>query len=434
MTIYRAEYVLPISGEPIPNGEVLVEGERIREVGPGIAERHPDAAVRDLGRAVLLPGFVNTHSHLEYTLSRNRYDALNLWDWINNVGFRRGQTPDPTLMLASARAGAAMCARSGMTCLGDSSFSGIAAQAMDEIGQRGIVYKELFGQSMGDGYLDRFAYVVDGVAELQQKVSSRLKIGLSPHTVYTTGVDVLKLCAQTCATLDTPVAIHLGETRTEADYTVHGKGPIADWRREIGYEPMVSGLRPARVLEKAGLLRRGVCLAHCVDLTQDEVELIGASGASVAHCPRSNGMLGAGAAPVVALREAGAVVGLGTDSAGSCGDLDFFEEMRSALRMHRAAAEDAGVLTAKDVLKMATADGAAALGVNDVGALEPGMRADMIAVDMGDMLPGEDLHLAVLSRSPKDVTMTMVDGNVILTDVDERMRELREAMERSGIA
>lgn len=429
-TIYRAEYVLPVSADPIVDGEVLVEDGRIGEVGTDVVAWHPDAAVCDLGRVVLLPGFVNAHSHIDYTMSRNRHDALNLWNWLARVGFRKGKVPGYDLILASARLGAAMCLRSGITCLGDCSFSGVAAEAMNELGLRGVVFREIFGQSMGEDYRPRFARALDEAREMQSAYGNAIRIGLSPHSVYTTNSEVLELCART----GLPIALHLSETRAEAEYTATGSGPIASLRRDSGYEPMASGKSPIDVVREAGLLREGVSLAHCVHLSEDDVALIAGSGSSVVHCPRSNARLGAGVAPIPELLEAGAVVGLGTDSAASCGELDFFDEMRFAVGVHRAVSEDAGVMLAKDVLEMATARGADALGVADTGRLGPGMRADMIAVDMCDILPGEDIHLALMSRSPADVRLVLVGGNPVEADVETHARELRDLMERAEIA
>jgi len=141
------------------------------------------------------------------------------------------------------------------------------------------------------------------------------------------------------------------------------------------------------------------------------------SGVGVAHCPRSNAYLGAGIAPVARLVVAGADVGIGTDSAGSSLRLDFFEEMRFALGLQRARAEDAAVLTAKDVLKLATIGGARSLGLADrIGTIEPGKRADMIAVDLSEMLSSENIWLAVVSRSPSDVRLVVVDGVEVVRD------------------
>jgi cytosine/adenosine deaminase-related metal-dependent hydrolase len=429
--IYRASHVLPMTDAgPSENAEVWVEDGRVRQVGQGIAAAHPNVGVRDLGRAALLPGFVNAHSHVEYTFSRGPRDGMSFWDWIESVGFRRDRTPPRELLAASARLGAALCAFSGVTCFGDCSYSGVAAEAIDALGARGVVFKELFGQSMGSDYPARVRSVLDEAQALRSRVSERVCIGISPHAVYTTNSDVFKLCAESCAELNMPVGVHVAETDAEAQYTVGGIGPIADLRRKQGYEPLITGLRPLGVLESAGLLREGTILAHCVDLTDDEIGLIAASGASVAHCPRSNAYLGAGVMRLGQMRQAGVRVGLGTDSAASCLTLDFFEEMRFAVGLHRASAKDAGALLAKDVLKLATAGGAEALGLGDqIGRLEAGMRADMIAVDLAAMLPGEDIHLAALSRTPADVKLRLVDGVEIEPGVEGSEAQLRELME-----
>jgi len=429
-----------MGGRTIENGEVVVRDGEIVAVGERTAHRHA-GEIRDLGDCVLLPGFVNAHSHIDYTMSRNRCDALNLWDWIDRVGFNKHRPPDLGIVADSARLGAAECALSGVTCLGDSSFTGVAAEAMDAVGLRGIVYLELFGQSAGDRYEQVFAEKLNTIDRIRERCSGLVALGLSPHAVYTSNLEVLRLCADSCAELNTPIAIHLAETAAEADYLMHGTGPIAEWRRRMGYEPMVSGMTPTVHVNKAGLLRQGVCLAHCVHLSDDDLGLIASSGASVAHCPRSNAYLGAGIAPVPKLLAAGVGVGLGTDSAGSCLRLDFFEEMRFSLAVHRAVAEDAAAITANTLLGLATIGGARALGLADlVGTLEPGKRADMIAVDTTGVLPGEDLALAVLSGSPADVVMTIVDGVELvrdrrLTRFDraECLARLKDSMTRMGI-
>lgn len=391
----------------IPGGEVLVRGGEIIAVGTGLAESYPGEGVRDLSACALMPGFVNAHSHIEPTFMRDRLDALNLWEWLEALGFRRDTSPPAELLRWSALLGAAECTCSGITCVGDSSFAGLSPEVLDEVGLRGIAYIEFFGQSAGDRYAEKFERKLRLVRELDERASDRITIGISPHSIYTSNRETLELCAG----LDMPVSLHIAETRAEVKYSVSGTGSIAEMRERMGYPPMVSGLSPVRYLSETGLLRPGTCLAHCVHVTPEEVEVIAGSGASVAHCARSNAYLGVGIAPLVRLLEADATVGLGTDSAASCGRLDFFEEMRFALALQRARAEDAGILTAKNVLNLATMGGAAALGLSDrIGSLEPGKRADMIAVDMGDMLPGADPWLAVISKSSADVRMTLVDG------------------------
>ncbi len=430
--IYRADYALPMDGsEPIQSCEIWVQNGRIRDIGQSIAKRHPQIPIYDLGCAVILPGFVNAHSHIEYTLSRNRHDALNLWQWLDAVGFRGQKRPTMEIITASARLGAAESAFSGITCTADSSFSGIAAYALDEIGVRGIVYKELFGQSMGDDYGRLFSDVIDDVRRLHYDTSDRINIGISPHSVYTSNIEVLRLCADA----GLPIAIHLAETPAEELYTLNGSGPLSDWRKSLGYDAPGGIGSPNQILKNAGLLREGVTLAHCVHVHKDEIAQIAESGAGVAHCPRSNAYLGAGIFPVRDFQFNGAKIGLGTDSSASCIRMDFFEEMRFALAIHRAQAQDAAALTAQSVLELATSGGATTLGLEDeIGQLKVGMRADMIAVDLVRSLPCEDIYLSVISKTPDDIVLRLVDGVNLEPQVDDRAGELRSLMEHNQIA
>ncbi len=436
--IYRAKYVLPMDGRVIENGEVLVRDGRIEAVYAGPENNHAGEPVTDLGACALLPGFVNAHSHLEPTMKRNCMDGLNLWDWLSGLGFRKDSSPDYELLRASAVLGASECARSGITCLGECSFSGAAVSAIEAVGLRGVVYRELFGQSMGTEYLARFNQVLDDVQNVQSGASGRLKIGISPHSIYTSNREVLKLCAETCTTLHIPVALHLAETMAESEYSLYGTGPVADMRHGFGYEPMVSGLAPVAYLEEVGLIREGVCLAHCVCVSEEEIKMIAAGGAGVAHCPRSNAFLGAGIAPLKDFTSAGVPVGLGTDSAASCMNMDFFEEMRFAIGLARAKAKEASIMMAKDVLALATTGGAKALGLlREVGSIEARKRADIIAVDVGDALPDEDVYLSVVSRSPSDVRLVLVDGVEVLrdghltkVDIAERRADLVRMLEK----
>ncbi len=427
--IYRADYALPMDGsEPVGSCEIWVQNGRIRDIGQNLSKRHPQIPIHDLGCAVMLPGFVNAHSHIEYSLSRNRYDALNLWQWLGAVGFRGQNRPTEQVITASARLGAAECAYSGITCAADSSFSGLAAYALDEIGLRGIVYKELFGQSMGENYERGFLSVLEDVRRLRSETSERIRIGISPHSVYTSNVEVLRLCAET----ELPVAIHLAETKAESLYTLDGTGPLSDWRRSLGYEAPGYQTSPGHILKEAGLLRNGVTLAHCVHVHEDEIAQIAASGAGVAHCPRSNSYLGAGIFPMREFCENGAKIGLGTDSVASCLKMDFFEEMRFALAIHRAQEQDAGTVTAKQILELATVGGATMLGLeNEIGQLKAGMRADMIVVDITDSLPNEDIYLSVISKSPDDIILRLVDGVTLTPAVADRAGELMSLMEQN---
>lgn len=432
--LYRAAYVLPMDGEVVRYGEVLVRDREISAVGKNLASQYPGEPITDLGNCVLLPGFVNSHCHLDYTFARNTVDGKNLWEWLESVAFNRSRKPDEQVVRLSAILGAGELALAGVTCVGDSSFTGLAADALESVGLRGVVYLEVFGQSAGVDYARLFEQKLSQVRELQKRCSKLIRVGISPHSVYTSNREILELCAQAVSDYGLPVSIHVAETWAEAEYLIGGTGPIAELRRRMGYEPMVARMRPVEYVRQIELLRPGVCLAHCVDLTRGEVELIATSGAGVAHCARSNAFLGCGIAPVSQLVQLGGKVGLGTDGAGTCGTLDFFEEMRFALALQRAHVKEASVLYARDVLKMATIGGACVLGLeNQVGTLEPGKSADLIAIDISDSLSTEDIWLAVLSCKPEDVRLVVVGGvevvrsgrlvNVELAEVKAELEE-----------
>ncbi|MGQ9455561.1 MAG: amidohydrolase family protein [Armatimonadota bacterium] len=434
--IYRSEYVLPIDGCVITHGEVLVREGRIAAVGSNLSKVYVDEPLTDLGKCALLPGFVNTHCHLDYTFTRNAFDGKNLWEWIESAAFNRARRPDIEVVRLSAILGAGELILTGVTCIADSSFTGAAVDAIEEVGQRGIVYLEIFGQSLGT---DRARFIDEKLAdvlELGNTCSSRIRIGISPHSVYSSDRETLELCAQRCVSAGIPVAIHASETWAEAEYLISGTGPVAELRRRMGYEPMVAGVRPISYLAQVGLLRAGVCLAHCVDLCEEEVELVACSGVGVAHCPGSNAFLGCGIAPVSELAKRGARVGIGTDSAGTRIRFDFFEEMRLALALQRVRTRDASSVSARDTVEWATRGGAEALGMgNLVGTLEPGKFADLIAVDLADVLPSEDIWLAVLSRCREDVRLVVIDGVELVRDgkllglsLSEVRRELEERL------
>lgn len=434
--IYRSRYVLPVDGRVITRGEVLVREGRIVAVGSDLSKIYVDEPVTDLGKCAILPGFVNAHCHLDYTFTRNVFDGKNLWEWIESAAFNRGRKPDLEMVRLSAILGAGELAITGVTCIADSSFTGVAANAIETVGQRGIVYLEIFGQSLGDERVRLLEEKLAAVSELEKTCSSRMRIGISPHSVYSSDRETLEFCAQRCVSSGIPVAIHAAETESETEYLTSGTGPIAELRRRMGYEPMVAGVRPVSYLSQVGLLRAGVCLAHCVDLCEEEVELVACSGVGVAHCPGSNAFLGCGIAPVSELARRGARVGIGTDGAGTHVRFDFFEEMRLALAFQRVRAQDASSVYARDVVEWATKGGAEALGMSDlVGTLEPGKCADFIAVDLTDMLPSEDIWLAVLSRCREDVRLVVVDGvelvrdgRLLGLDISEVRRELEERL------
>lgn len=413
--IFRAKYVLPMDGSTMSDAEVLVRDGRIATVGYSLSATHPGEELVDHGNAILLPGFVNAHSHIEYTLERYRVDGLPLWQFLTKTAYRKYRIPEPKRLLESAITGAKELLAGGVTCFGDSSFSGIAAQAALETGQRAVIYHELFGQSMGDEYPAVLRARFETVDALRQHDPDTITRGVSPHSVYTSGPEMLAETNRLCLEYGMPLAMHLAETKAEAKYTMLGQGPLAKCRAKLGYDAMCTGTPPFQVVKEAGLVRKGVCFAHCTHLNKLEIAELAASGAGIAHCPRSNAYLLSGAAPLQQFVKEDAVVGIGTDGAPSCLTLDMLEEVRFALGLVRARTGRKS-LTAVQALHMATLGGAKALGLDAmIGSIEPGKMADMIVVELNGPDNVTDAHLAVLSATFSQISRVYVNGRGIYT-------------------
>jgi 5-methylthioadenosine/S-adenosylhomocysteine deaminase len=396
--VLSADWVLPVEGPPVADGAVAIEDGRIVAVGAaselGEGER--------FGDAVIVPGFVNAHSHLEYAVYAGFGDGLPFDRWIL-VHVERKERIGWEEFLAIARLGAAECLASGITTVGDASFSGAAAQACDELGLRGIVYLEVFGR--GTEQLEtRF---VANRERIDSHLSERVRLGISPHAPYTCSAELYAAAAG----LGLPIATHLAESEAEQEWMRSGSG---SWEPFVDILPPPPGETGVRHLARHGVLGPGLVAAHCVKVDAEEIDLLRRHDVAVVHCPRSNALLGCGIAPLRALLDAGLRVGLGTDSPASTPSFDMFEELRTAVYAARAREERADALATAEALELATLGSARALGLDDeIGSLAPGKRADLAVLSLAGSPyhPWEDPSAAVvLGGSPERVLLTMTDG------------------------
>jgi cytosine/adenosine deaminase-related metal-dependent hydrolase len=396
--VLSADWVVPVEGEPIREGAVAIADDgTIAAVGLSA----------ELGRGahhagcVIVPGFVDAHSHIEYAVYAGFGDGLPFVPWIG-THVRRKQALDQADMVAIAKVGAHECLRSGITTIGDCSFSGAAATAAAATGLRAIAYLEVFGRDASA--LDRFHELRERV---EPDLSERVRVGVSPHAPYTCTLEVYRACAA----LGIPQATHVAESAAEREWLVGGTG---DWSPLADLLVPPPGETGIRLLAAAGLLGPGLVAAHCVHADEEEIGLLAAAGVSVAHCPRSNGYLGCGVAPVHELLEAGVNVSIATDSPASTPSLDLFEEIRSAIVGARARAARPDALSAARALELATLSGARALGMDDrIGSLVPGKEADLTVISLAESPfdPVEDpAAAAILGGSPDRVTATLVAG------------------------
>jgi len=402
-----ADWVLPVDGPPIEGGLVRYEDGAVVEVTQGRAKNHHEDAA-------IVPGFVNAHSHLEYAMYAGFGDGQAFGPWIGTHVERKNRLERDD-MVAIARLGVLDSLRAGIATTADYSFSGAAATAAAELGLRAIVYLEVFALDPAEAerqFGEKRATIED---------SELVRIGVSPHAPYSCSLDTYRWCLS----LGIPVGTHLAESANENEWLEHGRGPLQ------GIAPILvppTGKRAVATL--APVLGPDLLCAHCVEVNEDEIALLAERNVPIAHCPRSNALLGCGVAPVTELRAADVRVGLGTDSPASTPSFDMFEEMRTAIYMARARTKRPEALLATDALRMATLDAARALRLDDqVGTLTPGKRADLTVVSLAGSPyhPVEDPAAAVVfGGSPERVLETIVDGHTRYANEDnEQWREVR---------
>ena len=417
----RARWVLPVDAEPIEDGEIIVEEDRIVEVRPvrQIGQVGPHDR-RDFGDAVLMPGLVNAHTHIDYTVMRGLLEDIPFFDWIRDLTLRKAALEEPD-WIASATMGAAEALAGGVTTIADCTDSGAALLGAKKIGLRGIIYQEVFA-------LDESVSVEETLKELKLKVNAmqwaatgtKLRIGVSPHAPYTVRPEALRSVASYARFHDLPTCIHAAESQAEVEWIRHGGGCIGerDACRGIGWMQPAPACTALELLSACEALGPQTLLVHGVQIAAADRAIIRDSGVAWAHCPKSNAKLGNGIAPLGLLREcypAGeARIGLGSDSVASNNTMDLFEEMRFAVLAQRARGRKITAMSARQAVEMATIGGARALGMSEkIGTLTPGKQADVIAVRLDGIaaLPAHDPYSAlVYSADARDVEMAMIAG------------------------
>jgi cytosine/adenosine deaminase-related metal-dependent hydrolase len=458
--IYSARWVLPIKSSPIDDGAVAIDGSKIVAVGPKaeVAADFPDAEPSDFGQAVILPGLVNTHSHLELTVMRCFLEGEehDFFAWLRKLTLARMALTEDELRL-SAACGATEAARAGITCLGDS--SSLATQtlkALRKIGLRGVVYQESFGP---DPKLagENVAKLRDQIAEARMLETNLLRTGVSPHAPYTVSGPQLELISRLAIDERLPLMMHAAESQSETLFMRKGTGPFADGLRKRGIEWHAPGTSTVEYLTRHGVLDTQPLLAHCIAVDDGDLELIKKNRAGIAHCPKSNAKLRHGRAPFAKFVSNGMHVGLGSDSVASNNVCDILEEARFGTLIARLSidSDDAfragpasSSVTANDALFAATLGGARALHLEDqIGALAEGMQADItiVRLDGAHQNPLDNpVDALIFSSSGRDVLLTMVAGKEIYRDgqvttvngeeLQQRLTAVRRRLESTHLA
>ena len=434
VSIYCANWVLPISSGPIESGAVAVDGSRIAAVGSqaDLGARFPDARVEQFGEAVILPGLVNTHTHLELTALRGylENEESDFFAWLRKLTLARLERMTPDDSRVSATWGACEAVRAGVTCVSDASDSALMSMlALKDVGLRGVVFQESFGP---DPRLvqENFEKLKTKVSELREVEDELVRVGVSPHAPYTVCGPQLELIAELARSEKLPLMMHAAESEAEDLFLREGCGIFAEGLAKRAIEWKAPRVSTIQYLKNLGVLDVRPLLAHCIRVDDADIETLALSGTNVAHCPKSNAKLGHGHAPFARFLKSDIAVGFGSDSVASNNTCDLLEEARFALLLSRATHADI-TITASRALEVATFG----------GQLKEGAQADLVALSLTGIhqTPNYDpAATLIFSSSARDVLMTVIAGREVyrdghVTSVDEerlraRIREIAEKL------
>ncbi len=394
-------------GDVIEGGAVWVKDGRIARVGlPPGGERPAAAETIDARGGIVLPGLVNAHTHLPMSLFRGLADDLPLERWLNDHIFPvEAAHLDPhTVRTGTLLSCAEMLLSGTTTCCDGYFFEDLVARAVEASGMRAVLAQGVIDfPAPGVPDPSRNVAAAAAFADRWRRRSPRVTPSIFCHTPCTCSEKTLRAAKAEADALGLTLQVHAAETRQE--------------RERIEAE---KGCSPVAYLERIGVLDGNTLLAHAVWVDEEDIGILRRSGARVAHLPESNMKLAAGIAPVPEMIAAGIPVGLGTDGCASNNDLDLFAEMDTAAKVHKVRTMDPAVMDAGTVLRMATIEGARALGLGDrIGSIEVGKEADLVVVDTQaphlTPLYRPESHLVYAARGA-DVRCVMVAGKLLVRD------------------
>ncbi len=424
----RTVLTMEDDASPIDRGAVAVADGRIVEVGSAssLLEKAPTCEVLDAGNCLVMPGLVNTHSHLAMSLLRGLADDLPLKTWLeDHIWPAEGRHMDRATVAVGTRLAAAEQLLGGITTTTDMYFFADAVcEVLAEAGMRGVI-----AESLIDAATPRCSTPEEMAAKQRELCEAwrnhpLITPSIAAHAPYTVCAANLVKEAELADEFGVPLQIHVSETRWEVETSIENKGAS-----------------PVAYLEDLGFLSEQVVAAHCVHLDQRDIDILAENGVGVSHNPVSNLKLASGIAPIPAMLEAGVRLGLGTDGAASNNTLDLLRDLQIAAMLHKSISGDPTTLPAKTVLSAATTGGAQILGLGGrVGVLKPGMEADIacFSLDHAHATPFYDpwSHMVFAARA-SDARHVVVRGKVVVRDrrlltmdLDEVRTKATEAAKR----
>lgn len=408
-SLIHARWIIPVEPESVTyeHHTLVIDGDRIIDLLPTelAKQKYQGATTENLANHALLPGLINSHTHAAMTLMRGIADDLQLMDWLqNHIWPLEQKWMSEAFVKDGTDLAIAEMILGGTTCFNDMYFFPeiTAAQAIQHgirasVGLIVIDFPTVWAENSE-------AYIEKGLALHEQlRHHPLISTPFAPHAPYTVSDEPLQKIKTFADELELPIHIHMHVHETQ---------------HEIEQEQEKTGQRPLQRLHELGLIDPSFIAVHMTQLTDDEIALFAEAGAHIVHCPESNLKLASGFCPVAKCIAAGINVALGTDGAASNNDLDMFGEMRTAALLGKAVAGDASAIPAMTALRMATINGAKALGLdNEIGSLSIGKAADLIAIDLS-RLETQPLYCPVsqivYAASRQQVTDVWVAGKRLL--------------------
>lgn len=382
--------------------DVLVEGDIIKAIN----NIHPlpieEVNVIEGKGKLLMPGLINGHCHVPMTLLRNYADDLDLQTWLFEHIFPAEAKLTGDDIYWGSLLGIMEMLATGTTCFADMyDHMDDLARAVEKSGIRAQLSRGMTNPGQGPDFSKNPAMLesINFLKEWNGAANGRITGAFAPHAIYTCSTNFIKAIINEARKLDAPIHVHLDETKAEHE----------DCIKEYGKTP-------TKYLDDLGLFEQKTIGAHCVWITDEDIELFREKDISMIHNPTSNLKLASGIAPVPKAMERGVNIGLGTDGASSNNNLNLFEEINLASLIHKGINQDPLLISAKDSLKMATVNGAKALGLNNIGVIKEGAKADLILIDMDKphLIPMHNIVSSLAySVQGSDVYLTMVDGKIL---------------------
>lgn len=395
------------SNPSLKNSSLLVEDGRIAEIQEGengFQEEVSSAEkVIEGDGKLLMPGLVNSHTHLGMTIFRGFAEDLPLRKWLEDWIWPAEDLLTEEEVYWGAKLGMAELIRSGVTSFADMYFfMDAVARGVEEAGLRANLSYGLIAEKLDEEGKKEVQKGLQLIDDWHGKAGGRIKVGLSPHAPYTCGDEVWKKILKEAEKRKVLIHTHIAETKKDVEESLEKYG-----------------LTPVKRLNRMGVLDQSVLVAHCVHLDEKEMEIIAEKQIYPAFCPSSNMKLSSGIAPTEALANMGVTEGLGTDGPSSNNDLDMFEEMRLIGFKQKFSTNDPTSMPAPEILKLATENGARATGMENTGRIEIGKKADLIAIDRKKphWKPTYDVcSNLIYSAKSTDVELVMVDGNLLMEE------------------